>query len=123
MDKKTLETIRKKLEEEKARLEKGLSSFANKDSRIQGNYRSQFPQFGDKEDENAAEVAIYNDRLSLEHTLEKQLRDVNKALSSIAGGTYGICIHCGKSIEEERLKIRPNSSSCVSCKKKLKGEV
>ena len=122
MDKKTLATIKQKLEEEKQRLEKELADFTHKDSQINDNYRSEFPEFGSKEDENAAEVATYSDRLSLEHTLEKELRDVNQALENIAKGTYGICKHCGQPIEEERLKIRPTSSSCVSCKKKLKGE-
>lgn len=122
MDPKTLETIKKNLEEEKAQLEKDLANFTHKDSAIKDNYKSDFPKFGDDEDENAAEVAEYSDRLSIEHTLEKQLRDVNKALESIAKGKYGICIHCGNPIEEGRLKIRPTSSSCVECKKKLKGE-
>ncbi len=123
MDRKVLETIKKKLEEEKQRLTSALGEFTKKDSQISGNYRSEFPEYGDDEDENANEVAEYSDRLSLEHTLEDQLRDVNKALVSIAKGTYGICQHCNKPIEEQRLMIRPTSSSCVECKKKLKGEV
>lgn len=122
MDKQTLETIKEKLEKEKEKLEKELGSFAEKDTIIKDNYRSKFPEFGDKEDDNAAEVATYSDRLSLEYTLEKQLRDVNKALVNITKGGYGVCKHCGHPIEEERLKIRPTSSSCVSCKKRLKGE-
>ena len=123
MDRKVLETIKKKLEEEKQRLTSALGEFTKKDSQISGNYRSEFPEYGDDEDENANEVAEYSDRLSLEHTLEDQLRDVNKSLVSITKGTYGICQHCNKPIEEQRLMIRPTSSSCVSCKKKLKGEV
>ena len=123
MDKKTLATIKQSLQDEKARLEKGLANFAKKDSKIKDNYESEFPQFGDKEEENAAEVAVYSDRLSLEHALENQLRDVNKALDSMAKGTYGCCKYCGKPIEEKRLVVRPTSTSCVVCKKKLKGEV
>jgi len=122
MDKDTLQAIKNKLLEEKARLEKELESFTRKDSQITDNYLANFPQFGDKEDENAAEVADYSDRLSLEHALEMKLRDVNKALESIKKGNYGICKYCKKPIEKERLLIRPNSASCVECKKKLKGE-
>ncbi|MAF14061.1 MAG: hypothetical protein CMI53_04190 [Parcubacteria group bacterium] len=122
MDDKILNTIKNKLAEEKSHLENELATFAKKDSKIDDNYQTDFPDFGTKDDENAAEVATYSDRLSLEHTLEKQLRDVNKALASITKGNYGICKHCGNSIEEKRLEIRPTSSSCVSCKKKLKGE-
>jgi RNA polymerase-binding protein DksA len=122
MDKKILAEIKNDLEAEKKRLESELANFTNKDSVIKDNYRSEFPEFGNDEDENANEVAEYSDRLSLEHALEKQLRDVNKALASIEKGKYGICSHCGKPIDEQRLKIRPTSSSCVECKKKLKGE-
>lgn len=122
MDKKTLATIKQSLQEEKIRLEKGLADFTKKDSKIKDNYESEFPQFGDKEEENAAEVAVYSDRLSLEHALENQLRDVNKALDSIIKGTYGSCKYCGNAIEEKRLVVRPTSTSCVACKKKLKGE-
>ena len=122
MDKDTLKTIKGKLLVEKEQLEKELENFTMKDSQLSDNYRSEFPQFGDKEHENAAEVADYSDRLSLEHTLEVKLRDVNKALGSIEEGTYGICKYCKKPIEKERLLVRPTSSSCVECKKKLKGE-
>jgi len=122
MDKQTLNKIKEKLETEKKRLEQGLAGFTKKDTNIEDNYRSKFPEFGNKDDENAAEVATYGDRLSLEHTLEKQLRDVNKALGSIAEDKYGVCNYCGQPIEEQRLMVRPTSGSCVACKKKLKGE-
>ena len=123
MDKETLETIKQSLEEEKKRLESELANFTKKDTQIKDNYKTDFPEFGNDDDENANEVAEYSDRLSLEHALEKELRDVNKALASIAEDKYGICNHCSQPIEEERLKVRPTSSSCVGCKKKLKGEV
>ena len=122
MNKDTLEKITKSLHEEEERLVRELSRFARQDSSIAGNFRSEFPDFGDDEDENAAEVAEYGDRLSIEHTLAKQLADVRKALASIQKGTYGTCKHCGNPIEEARLLVRPTSTSCVSCKKRLKGE-
>lgn len=122
MDEKILEQIKKKLEEEKNRLENELGGFAAKDKTVADNYQSKFPSYGDSEDENAAEVADYSDNLSLEHTLETELRDVNKALKTIADGTYGTCKYCNQPIEEARLLARPTSSSCVACKKKLRGE-
>lgn len=122
MTKETIEQIRKNLIEEEKQLIQDLSGFARRDSSIAGNYKSEFPDFGTDEGENAAEVAEYSDRLSLEHQLEKQLADVKKALAGIEAGTYGTCQYCGNPIEEARLLIRPTSTSCVSCKKKLKGE-
>jgi DnaK suppressor protein len=122
MDQATLDKIKQKLAEHKAQLERELKSSADKDPDVADNYRSKFPEFGDDEDENAAEVAAYSDQLSIEYTLEKQLRDVNKALVNIAEGTYGICKYCKNPIEEGRLLARPVSSSCVACKKKFQGE-
>lgn len=125
MDKKTLKEIEKKLLAQKAAIEAELAATGKKDdatSQDDENFKSRFPNYGDKEDENAAEVAVYSDRIAIEQELEKDLRDVNKALKSIKDGSYGICKYCGKTIDERRLTIRPTSSSCVECKKRLKGE-
>jgi len=122
MDKKTLEKIKELLEEEKAKIEKDLGSFAVKDEEIAGNYKSEFPDFGDKEDENASEIATYTDNKSVEYSLEKSLRDIKTSLDRIKKGTYGVCKYCGKEIDEKRLIARPTSSACVACKEKLQGK-
>ena len=118
----TIEAIKSKLLAEKERLERELGGFTNKDGSVAENYKSKFPDFGDDEDENALEVADYSDRLSMEHVLEKQLRDVHSALARIADGTYGIDKYTGEPINEKRLLARPTSSTNVETKKKLKGE-
>lgn len=123
MDKKFLEKIKAKLLEEKKKLEKELESFTKKDKLIKDNYQAEFPEFGTKEDESALEVAAFSDALSLEHTLELALKDINEALERIKKGTYGICKYCGQEISKERLEVRPTSGSCIECKRKLKGEV
>ena len=122
MDSAKIAKIKENLLDEKEKLEKALSSFTSKDSTIKDNYKAKFPNFGNDDDENANEVAEYSDRLGLEHTLEKQLRDVNKALKNIDTDKYGKCNHCGSDIEEGRLAVRPTSTSCVACKKRLQGE-
>ena len=122
MDATKIAKIKENLMDEKEKLKKALSGFTNKDSTIKDNYKAKFPNFGNDDDENANEVAEYSDRLGLEHTLEKQLRDVKKALTSIDQGKYGKCSYCGNDIEEGRLAARPTSTSCVACKKRLQGE-
>lgn len=101
------------LEGEKARLEKELAA----------DFNSDFPNFGDKEDENASEVAQFSNNLSLEDELEKALRDVESALKLIENGTYGTCKYCGQRIDERRILARPTSTSCIQCKKTLTQEV
>ncbi len=119
MNQTTLEKIKKDLLNRKEQIENDLASFAKKDKFVKDNYRSEFPDYGDKEDENAGEIAQYTDNLSIEYSLEKTLRDINKALDRIAKGTYGKCNYCGKEISDERLLARPVSSACVECKEKL----
>jgi len=122
MEPNTLNQIKEKLLEDKVRLEKELKEFSRPDDSDKDNFEAKFPSYGDDEESNAAEVADYGDRLSLEHALEIELRDVNKAIASLDAGKYGTCKYCGKPIDENRLLARPTSSSCVECKKKLKGE-
>lgn len=117
MDKKTLTTFEEKLGEEKAKLEDELSRFAQRNPHDDADFNADFPQLGDKEDENASEVAEYSKDLTLERTLEASLKDVNKALDRIKDGTYGTCKYCGKAIDEKRLMARPTSTSCIDCKK------
>jgi DnaK suppressor protein len=54
------------------------------------------------------------------------LRDVESALMRIEDGTYGTCLQCQKSIDQQRLDAIPFTPYCVSCAakvEKLGGEV
>ncbi|HBR13343.1 MAG: Transcriptional regulator, TraR/DksA family [Parcubacteria group bacterium GW2011_GWA2_43_17] len=108
-----LKNIKENLLERKAKLKAQLNTFAEKDPKQEDNYNSDFPEFGDKEDENAAEVAVFESNLSLEDTLEQSLEMINRALQKIENGAYGLCEKCGETINEERLKIMPTATKCV----------
>lgn len=123
MDADKLTVIKSKLESEKTRLQEELRQFADQDKHNKENFNAKFPSFGDDIDENAAEVATYSDNLTLEGTLEKELRDVQSALDLIEKGNYGKCKYCKKDIPVERLLARPSSTSCVACKKTLTQEL
>ena len=114
-----LETIKAELLKEKSKLEQQLSQFASKNAHNPDDYNAKFPEYGEKDEDNAVEVAQYSDNLTLERTLESALRDVSKALKSMEKGTYGVCKYCKKPIDERRLSARPTSSACVECKKQL----
>ena len=117
-----LDKVEDSLIEEKTKLEKELAKFGKKNPDQTDDYDTAFPNYGDKEDENAAEVADYVVNLSLEDNMEKTLRDVNQALDRLKKGEYGICKYCKKPIESKRLLARPTSSSCMSCKKTITQE-
>ncbi len=116
MKKELLETLQKKLDKEKLAIEKELESFATQDKNIKGNWDAKRQNAEDTDmEEKADEVEEYDNLLSLEHSLELKLKDVNLALEKISGGTYGKCEKCGKGIEEERLLACPEAKLCIKC--------
>lgn len=124
MKKELLEKYKKKLEEKKAMLEKELSRFAVKDEKIKDNWKTKFPYFdgetgGAALEKAADQVEEYNNLLSIEHSLEEKLRDVNLALEKIKKGAYGICEKCGKPISPERLDAYPEARHCKKCQDKI----
>lgn len=109
---------------EKDKLENELSRFAHRNTKaVTTDFDTDYPDFGEGEDENASEIATYSNNLSLESELEKSLRDVNSALKLVENGTYGKCKYCKADISEARLKARPTASSCIACKKTLTQEL
>ncbi|MEZ5332226.1 MAG: TraR/DksA family transcriptional regulator [Thermoanaerobaculia bacterium] len=48
----------------------------------------------------------------------EQLKLIEDALSRIEEGTYGVCLNCGQSIGEPRLKAVPWARYCVDCQEK-----
>lgn len=117
-----LADIRQELITEQAHIEKELSAFAHRDPENPSNFNVMLEDTGTEEGENAAEVAQFADNLSLEQELEKGLKDVQSAIKALDDGSYGTCKYCKQPISEERLRIRPTSTSCVACKKSLTQE-
>ncbi len=77
--------------------------------------RATFPDYGDKEEDNAAEVAQFQDNLSLTTNLDEQIAGIDRALEQIVSGTYGVCTRCGKPIDEKRLVAVPEAATHTSC--------
>lgn len=118
-----LEQIRYVLTDMQERLRRELDGITNQNPSNSASFDGAFPSYGDGEDDNAREIAEYTSNKPLELTLEKTLRDVDKALKRLDDGVYGICKYCDKPIDEKRLLARPTSSACVSCKKTLTDEI
>lgn len=56
--------------------------------------------------------------ISVVRALRSNLRDVERALAKIDGGTYGTCERCGNPIGSERLEALPWALLCIDCKQK-----
>lgn len=116
MDKELIEKFKKELEEQKKSLTKELESFATKDDVPKGDWETKYPnrENGSTEEE-ADEVQEYDNLLSVEHSLELKLKNVDVALEKMEKGEYGKCERCKKEIEENRLKAVPEASLCLHC--------
>jgi len=122
MEKKLLNDFKKQLEERRESLVRQLGNIGDQAEGAETNFNATFPQYGDSAEDNAVEVADYAKNLSVEKELEKELRDVEKAIRKMEDGTYGVCGHCGKEISVERLRVRPESGSCIACKNAITGK-
>lgn len=120
LDKDTIEKIKKDLEERKKKIMIDLGDIAKKENDSgDDEYKAAFPEYGDKPDENAQEIAEYTTNLAEEDMLEKTLRDIDSALDRIKKGTYGVCKYCQKEIDPRRLMAQPTAGACIDCKTKL----
>ena len=123
MDAKLLKQLSELLESERVKLQDEIEKIAHRNNKSSGSFDADFPSHGDKEDENAAEVAEFSDSISLSSELESALKDVHSALKAIELGTYGKCKYCKQIIDTQRLMARPTSTSWIACKKTLTQEV
>jgi DnaK suppressor protein len=47
--------------------------------------------------------------------LRGRMERVQQALSRAEGGTYGLCVRCGKEIHPDRLAVLPGAGLCIEC--------
>ncbi len=59
--------------------------------------------------------------LSVMKALRSNLRWVDRALTKMELGTYGVCERCGRPIAIERLDALPWAILCIDCKQKGEG--
>ncbi|MFZ6035658.1 MAG: TraR/DksA family transcriptional regulator [Patescibacteria group bacterium] len=104
---------RQTLQGEKERLEKQLHGMTGDDAFNKDKVQVKWDEMGEKEEDNAVEVAQFQDSISLERNLEEQLERINDALRRLGDRTYGICEVCGNPIEQGRLTANPSAVRCV----------
>ncbi len=116
VSKELIKKNKKRLLEEKKRLEELLSRVAKRDPKG-GDFHPTYEEFGSKEDENALEVAAFAERIAEQHDLGGKLRQVLAALKRIAEGGYGICKLGGEEMPAERLEAVPEAENCIKHEK------
>jgi RNA polymerase-binding protein DksA len=55
---------------------------------------------------------------ALVQSLKRKIESIDHAIRQAQEGTYGICESCGQKIDPARLEILPDTTLCLSCKRK-----
>ncbi|MGE5460696.1 MAG: TraR/DksA family transcriptional regulator [Solirubrobacterales bacterium] len=111
--KKELDDLRQRLVEERAELETQLTtieetSFATSQSDMSGEVSF------DEENADAGTFTFERERdLSIENNVRDLMGKIDRALSRMDEGSFGLCSRCGKPIEKARLKALPYVDLCI----------
>lgn len=117
MTKEELQKLREDMLAEKNLLETELGKIAVKNPLVEGDYQAKF----DKTDtsatpeEKANSIMDFEERRAVEQNFELRLKEINDTLKRIDDGKYGICEHCGSTIEGKRLKAVIAAKYCMDC--------
>ena len=107
-------TLKQKLEEEKALLQKELSGVGSPNPENPADWDAKEEPHMEKADLNmSADIQEdMRERHAISDELEGRLKDVNLALQKMEQGTYGICEVDGEKIEDDRLEADPAARTC-----------
>lgn len=112
MDKKKLESFKKKLEERQQALRKAVSR-TEEDGRVADQDSAQ--DIADR-----AASSYTKEFLFSQSNNERQLLQmVETALQRIREGVFGECVSCGNEINPKRLEAVPWTRYCIACQEKL----
>lgn len=109
LDEKRMQRNRKRLEDERARLQAELANMG-----VMMDERER-PGYGTHMADSATEVFEQTKNLAVCQRLRQTLELVNKALDKMDKGIYGLCERCGQPIDPARLKALPYAVLCMSC--------
>jgi len=115
MDQSLIEQLKEKLLGDRKKLVEQLEQITGEKSFDKDKVQAKWKEVGDKDEDNALEVAEFQDNISLERNLEVNLEKIEDALQRIEKGEYGICEKCSNQIEDERLIAYPEATLCLKC--------
>ncbi|MCI0424591.1 MAG: TraR/DksA C4-type zinc finger protein [Actinobacteria bacterium] len=116
--KTTVDRFRRRLEDERDRLEAQIAEYEREieEARLTESSSDRSPDPGNAE---ASSMKLeYAKELSIEQNTLDLLGKVRRALGRVERGEYGVCESCGKAIPLERLDVLPYTTLCVDCASK-----
>lgn len=82
------------------------------------NYFDELSMYDNHPADLGTEMFMIEHSMGLKSSEAYILNKIDKALERIEDQNYGVCIECGKEINEERLKILPYTDVCINCSSK-----
>lgn len=117
MTKEKKELLKNKLNEERATLEKELSTVGIRSDKNPNDWDPKPEEMDISEadrNEVADKIEEFRNNIAIEKDLEIRYEEVVSALKKIEENTYGICETCNEEIEEDRLEANPAAKTCKS---------
>ncbi len=71
--------------------------------------------FGKRVGDGTTEAVERISTTATARSISRSISDIDRALSKLEQGTYGICDGCGQRIPLERLEAIPSTARCVVC--------
>jgi len=102
----------------KSELNKYKTLLETKQAELAGGLRNREGIAIEKTADALDEVQLAGERELAIRNLDREsnmLRNVRGALSRIADGSYGICMHCEEDISPKRLNAVPWTAYCIKC--------
>ena len=109
----------------------GTNRFANlllaKQTELSGSLRKRDEIVIEKVSDTLDAVQLMGERELAIRNLDRDsnmLRQIRRALSRIANGTYGVCLHCEEDILPKRMAAVPWAPCCIRCQEQIdRGEI
>ncbi len=115
MDERTLQELKRRLDEERERLEAQVAELNMAERELLSEASGENAYRDHMADQGSATFERELD-MTLEENLREMLDDVLAALARVEEGTYGRCARCGADIPAERMEAVPIASLCITCK-------
>jgi len=109
------EHFRKKLEEQKAKLESEMGNIGRRNQAVPDDWEAVSSEVGVESDlaDQADVIVSHENNSAILADLEAHYDTILAALSRIEKKSYGKCEVCGREIEEIRLEADPAATTCV----------
>ena len=105
-----------------AETEKFTEILQVKQAELSGSLRNRDEIIIEKAPDALDEVQLLGERELAIRNLDrdsKMLRQVRRALSRMANGSYGTCLHCEEDISPKRIVAVPWADFCIKCQEQI----